>query len=243
MASNGFQLSVFFLIIALIYFVGMWLCCRRLFPSNSFFAFLVCLGAFSTFSYGVNGIKAGAAASLFLIAIAYCNQLKIAIPFLLLSLGFHHSMVLPIAAFALAWYYRNTKVYFYGWIFCLIVATLHITFFQQFLAGFSDERGAEYLLSSGQNWGGVTGFRIDFVIYSVVPIIIGFWALYRKFVESSTYEFILSIYLITNSVWMLCMYTNYNNRIAYLSWFLYPIVLIYPFLRRTWECTVIKCLR
>ena len=47
---------------------------------------------------------------------------------------------------------------------------------------------------------------------------------------SGLYKDLLNLYLCTNGVWMLCMYANFTNRIAYLSWFLYPIVLIYPFL-------------
>lgn len=232
-AASGFHWSVFFLIIALIYFMGMWICSRKLFPHDTLIAFLACLGAFSTFSYGTNGVKAGAAASLFLIALANHANGKKAILFLLLSLSFHHSMVLPIVAFALAWYYRNTRAYFYIWIFSLLCAILHISFFQILFAGFTDERGAEYLMSSGESWGGKSGFRIDFVIYSIMPVLVGYWALFKKFVESRTYEFILSVYLITNSVWMLCMYANFTNRIAYLSWFMYPIVLIYPFLEKS----------
>jgi hypothetical protein len=33
-----------------------------------------------------------------------------------------------------------------------------------------------------------------------------------------------------NALWMLCMYANFTNRIAALSWALYPIVIIYPYL-------------
>lgn len=232
-AARGFHWSVFFLVIAFVYFMGMWICCRKLFPSDTLIAFLACLGAFSAFSYGTNGVKAGAATSLFLLALAHHNNLPKAILFLLLALGFHHSMVLPIAAFALAWFYRNTKVYFYEWIFSFLCAVLHISFFQTLFAGFADERGAEYLMSGGEDWGGKSGFRIDFVIYSVMPVLVGYWAIFRKYVKSRTYEFVLSIYLITNSVWMLCMYANYTNRIAYLSWFMYPIVLIFPFFEKS----------
>lgn len=57
--------TFFFGLIAAIYFIGMFVACRKLFPSNTLIVFLVCLAAFSTFSYGTNGIKAGAAASLF----------------------------------------------------------------------------------------------------------------------------------------------------------------------------------
>ena len=230
-ASNQFGWSAFFLVIACIYFIGIWVACRKLFPQDVFISFLVCLAAFSTFSYGTNGIKAGAAASLFLIAVAYYEKRVVAILFLILSLGFHHSMTLPIGAFILAYFYKNTKVYFIAWGVCLLMAFLHISYFQNLLAGFADERGAEYLLSSGENWGGKTGFRLDFVLYSAMPVWVGYWAIFRKQVVSPTYEFILSVYLITNSVWMLCMYANFTNRIAYLSWFLYPIVLIYPFLK------------
>ena len=71
--------TVFFVLMAAIYFTGMLIVCRKLFPSNTLIVFLVCLAAFSTFSYGTNGIKAGAAASLFLVALAYRNNIVVSI--------------------------------------------------------------------------------------------------------------------------------------------------------------------
>ncbi len=231
MATNMSHWASFFLVIATIYFLGMWLCCQKLFPHDTMIAFLTCLGAFSTFSYGTNGVKAGAAASLFLIALANCNNWKLFIPLLALTLGFHHSMTLPLAAFGIAWFYRNTRAYFYAWLASLLIAALHITFFQNFFAGFTDDRGAAYLTAT--DWGlSYIGFRLDFVLYSSMPVLVGYWALYKKQVKSRIYNFLLSVYLITNSVWMLCMYANFTNRIAYLSWSMYPIVLIYPFFEK-----------
>lgn len=233
-ASNRLGWHFFFLVIACIYFIGTWVACRKLFPKDVLVAFLVFLAAFSTFSYGTNGIKAGAAAALFLIAVAYYENKLMAVLFLVLSLGFHHSMTLPIGAFILSYFYKNTKVYFIAWMFCLLMSFLHISYFQNLLAGMADERGADYLMTSGKNWGGRSGFRFDFVIYSAMPVLVGYWAIFRKQIQSRTYEFVLSIYLITNGVWMLCMYANFTNRIAYLSWFLYPFVLIYPYLNEDW---------
>lgn len=227
---NSLGWALFFLIIAFIYFVGMWVACKKMFPQDTLAAYLVCLAAFSTFSYATNGIKAGAAASLFLIAIAYQDKKVISIIFLLLSLGFHHSMVMPIAAYILAIIHRNPKTYFFMWIACVFIALLHITFFQSLFAGMTDEQGAGYLMSSGTNWGGREGFRADFVLYSSMPVIVGWKAIFKRNIRSSRYNFLLSLYLITNSIWMLCMYANFTNRIAYLSWSMYPVVLIYPFL-------------
>ena len=68
-----------------------------------------------------------------------------------------------------------------------------------------------------------------------MPVIVGWYALVKKKLQvSDLYKKLLSLYLCLNGVWMLCMYAEFTNRIAYLSWFLYPIVLIYPFLNEQW---------
>lgn len=83
-------------------------------------AYLVFLAAFSTFSYATNGIKAGAAASIFILALSYSDKLSICIPLLLVSLSFHHSMTLPLAAFALTFIFKNTKLIM-AWMFGIMV--------------------------------------------------------------------------------------------------------------------------
>lgn len=220
----------FFLCIAAIYFSAAYLGIRRLFPNDRWAAYLVFLAAFSTFSYGTNGIKAGAAASLFIWAMGYRENLKLCIPLILLSWGFHHSMQLPIAAFVLTLLFKNPKWYFYGWVACFFLAFAHVSFFANLFASMSDESGAGYLAGGGDD-GTKGGFRIDFILYSAMPILVGYWVIFKKRIEvSALYRDLLNLYLCTNGVWMLCMYANFTNRIAYLSWFLYPIVLIYPFL-------------
>ena len=42
------------------------------------------------------------------------------------------------------------------------------------------------------------------------------------------YIMFLSIYIICNSFWILVIKASFSNRFAYLSWFLFPIVLVYP---------------
>ena len=225
----------FFLFIAIIYFGAAYLGLRKLFPDHTFVAYIVFLAAFSTFSYATNGIKAGAAASLFILALGYRDNLKICIPLILISLGFHHSMIMVVAAFIMTLFIKNPKFYFYMWLFCLLMAAAHITSFAQLFSGFTTEHGAEYLLTEGGNDGTKGGFRIDFIIYSAAPIIVGWFAVFKKNIElSRLYKDLLNLYLCLNGIWMLCMYASFTNRIAYLSWFMYPIVLIYPFLNEQW---------
>lgn len=239
LSSKKISVEFFFLSIASIYFVGIAWASSWLFPNDKMAAFLVYLGALSTFSFSVNGIKAGAAASLFLVAIAMYEKRKWlwTVVFILLSLGFHHSMALSVVAFVVCLVVKNTKWFLWFWLFCFVIALLHVSFFQILIGGLADESGAIYLMGEGETvrrdvFG---GFRIDFILYSAVPIIFGCYGMMRKKQFSQKYSFLLNLYMLLNGVWMLCMYAEYTNRIAYLSWQLLPIVLIYPFLKEDWS--------
>ena len=231
MSSARYDIVIFFLIIALIFFVVYYIACVKIFPNNSWAAYLVFLGAFLTFASAVNGIKAGAAASLFICAIAYRENKPLSFALLALSWGFHHSMIICLLAYIVVSVYKNTKAYSILWILALVVAIAHITFFQEFFANYVNEKGASYLITEedgGEGW--YTGMRYDFVLYSFMPILVGWHTILKKGIHIPEYTFVFNLYLLLNALWMLCMYANFTNRIAALSWCLYPIIIIYPFL-------------
>lgn len=237
MSSHNCSERTPIVVLAIINIVFSAIACKKLFPNDSLLAFLVVIGSFSAFPKMVNGIKAGCASSLLLCALAYRDNIKISVLFLILSMGFHHSMQMAIAAYAVAHFYKaNEKTYFYIWGICLLLALAHVQYFQSLFGSMTDESGASYLLTSIEesNFGGRTGFRIDFVLFSSVPVIIGYYAIFKKKIQSESYNFVLNTYLITNAVWMLCMYAPYTNRIAEISWGIYPFAIIYPFLKENW---------
>lgn len=230
MASNKIDVSIFFFIISAIYFGCMFIALKRFFPNDITYALFIYLGAFSTFSYGTNGIKAGAAASVFLLVFIYHKKPLLALLFCALSWGVHHSMYFPITAFWIAYYVRKPKYYFIVWLCCFVMAALHVTFFQTLFAETSDS-AAGYLLHDSSTIAMKSGFRIDFILYGFIPIAIGYWIVEIKKYRDRMYELLLYTYLLTNAIWMLTMYAAFNNRIAYLSWFILPVVLAYPFFR------------
>lgn len=221
-----------FVLLAGIYFILTCVACKKFFPKNTVLAFLVFLGAFSTFSYSVNGVKAGVAASIFLCALAFrTNRPLWASILAIASWGFHHSMTPCVLTFFIIWVYSNPRFYFLFWLTCLVLSAAHITYFQSLFMNYTDAKGASYLdMGNMAGWDGKTGFRVDFVLYSAMPIIVGYWAIFKKKINNIKYDRILSTYLFLNGIWLLCMYAGFTNRIAYLSWFLYPFVLIYPVL-------------
>ena len=230
---NGIDSRLFFLLMAFLYFYCAYIGIKRLFSNHALIAFLVFLGAFSTFSYAANGIKAGVATSLFIMALGYKNKLWICLPLMLVSLGFHHSMVLPIAAFAITFFLKNPKWFYFGWLVCFILACFHVSYFQSLFGSMADEQGSLYLMATSETTDAYMRFRPDFVLYSAVPVWLGYqFEIKNKEIVSSTYKTLMHFYLTANAVWMLCMYASFTNRIAYLSWFVYPIIIIYPFLDR-----------
>lgn len=231
LSSHGASKQTPIIILAIINFGATFIAMRKLFPKDVYLAMLVFFGAFSTFGAATNGIKAGCAAALFLVALAYKENLIISYLFLFLSMGFHHSMQMPIVAFIGCSLYKNTKVYFWFWVLCLVIAAAHLTYFMGVFEGITDEHGSEYFNQEMiKGYEGKMGFRIDFILYSAVPVVLGYYYLIKKRVDSEKYRFLVNTYLVINGVWMLCMYAQFTNRIAYLSWLMYPVVLLYPFL-------------
>lgn len=244
MASKQVPVQFFFLLMAALNFMCSFFACRKLFPNDTFLSFVVFLAAFSTFTYATNGLKAGVAAALFLLAIANRNNILVAFILVIISYGFHHAMQLPAVAFFIVLIIRNPNIYFVAWAGSLLLSVFHVTYFQELFAGMTDSQGVRYLnYELNEHWSSVIRFRPDFVLYSSVPVIIGYRMVNVHKVRSRMYDFILNMYLLTNSVWMLCMYATFTNRIAYLSWLMYPIVLIYPFLEQKWDNNQYKILR
>ena len=84
----------------------------------------------------------------------------------------------------------------------------------------------------------VTGFRWDFLLYSAMPVLLGYYVVIKKKVFNSTYLLLLGTYIYANAFWIMVIRAEFSNRFAYLSWFLYPIVLAYPLMKlKIWPKT------
>lgn len=227
----------FFLIVEVLYIVPMILACMRLMKKNYDLAILFCFAAFSFFTYGVNGIRNGMACSLVTLALTYLNGNlgnKIVCALLaFLAVNIHGSTALPILCMVVAYYIRSPRFMFVFWafsIFLSLVAGGSISnLFTQL--GF-DERLSDYILTDvDEDLFSRTGFRWDFLLYSSIPVLFGYYILFKKKVFDFNYLLLLGTYIYANSFWIMVIRAEYSNRFAYLSWFLYPIVLAYPLLK------------
>lgn len=224
--------TVFFLLTAFVYIGGYVLTFKRIGKAQWSVLMIAAVFGIGFFAYGCNTLRAGMAYSLLLVGISVFPTRK-DLGALLACLSFftHHSMVIPICALIIAFFYKNTRIIFAGWIVLLVISIIFGNTMQEVLAKFfedaEDQRMALYALGQSDTY--KQWFRVDFLIYGFVPIALGLYYRFRKRFDDPFYVWIL---IIANGFWLLMIRAIYTDRFAYLSWGLMPIVLFYPLIRK-----------
>ena len=236
-AKNS-DIHTFFLLCASIYIGSLWIAMVRIFREYYYIPLLIVFSMFTFWQYGVNGIRNGLGASLFILAMSYVNRPIVMVVLGLVACGFHKSIYLMMAASGLAWFIKNSYYYLAGWIVCVGASYAAGFRIQNFLAslGFGeDDRFSGYL--TGDNMIGEVIqmsmiFRWDFLAYSAIGVAVGYYFIFRRNFKDEYYHWIYNTFLVTNAFWVLIIRAAYSNRFAQISWFIMPIVLIYPFLKQ-----------
>lgn len=239
--ARNSDIHMFFLLCAALYILPLWWAMHRIFRSYSYVPFLVILSMFSFWAYGVNGVRNGIGASIIILAMTYVENLPIMAILCILATGFHSSVYLMVAVGVLAWFIKNSYYYLGAWIFCIIISYLAGFTIQNFLAtlpiNIGDDRFSGYLTYTEEQMisdGLIVSmvFRWDFIAYSALGVGIGYYFIFVRKFEDEYYHWIYNTYLAMNSFWILIIRAAYSNRFAQLSWFILPIILIYPFMKK-----------
>ena len=234
---KNFNLRTWFLFFAALYVFPQYLVCKKLFDKYTTFAFVLIVGALSFSAYGFNGMRNGTACALVMYAIVH-PSLIVKIALFVAATSLHKSTLLPVVAYLVTFFYNDTKKYIYMWCVCFILAYSFSSILgnMQWLSDLIGDSRVDYLNqdfntlenASKMNFS-YTGFRWDFLIYSAVPIFWGWVTIVKKGITDEWYSRLLNIYLICNAAWLFTARVPFNNRFAYLSWFLLPLIITYPF--------------
>ncbi len=227
----------FFLLVEILYIVPVLWACYRLVPNHYILMFLFCMGAFSFFSYGVNGIRNGMACSLIIVALACVNKslLNKIIAGILCFLAFniHRSTALPILCLVASFFVKDTRYIMGWWLFSIVLSLVAGGAIEAFFTGLGfDDRMEGYSSENvDASMFSSTGFRWDFLLYSSMPIVLGYYVVFIRKIWDKNYLMLLNTYILCNSFWVMMIRASYSNRFAYLSWFMYALVLAYPCLK------------
>lgn len=264
--ASGMTVSGWFFIIEIGYLGFILLAMKKLIGENPWMGMLFFLSAFSTFTFGTNGIRNGLACSIITFAFALAvnkNIAKMVIPgfIAILAMGIHKSIALPIAAFlAASFVIKNPMIAIYFWVASIGISLVAGGTVSNFFMGLGfDDRMTQY--SNGMGEFGdqftQTGFRWDFLLYSAMPVWMTWYvsrkaqkerALYGDTLEEAEtgitgagriadadsmriFNILATTYILANSFWVMVIKAAFSNRFAYLSWFLYPVVLAYAVVR------------
>lgn len=244
----GLTTGGWFTVIATIYILPVIIGCYRIAPNNTFTLFLAFISSFLFISNGLNGIRNGAACSLAFCALCYAMNRKntkdwiICVLLCILAYGMHHStIILIIPMIASIFIIKSIKHALYIWVCAIVISLLFGNTLAYFVADFSsDDRALEYL-QAGANAATMekftdTGFRFDFLLFSMLPIIVGYYVCITRKISDKSFTLLLNTYILSNSIWIIFIYASYSNRFAMLSWFIYPFVLLYPYIRfKLWD--------
>lgn len=243
MATLGFPVAWWLTAVAAIYILPNVIGARRLFPNHAYLGFLFYVAFFLFYSGGTNGIRNADAYSLVFLGMTFLqerslkNYLICAI-LCLLGFEFHSSVYITIFALILSlWVIKRTDVAIVIWIAAIIVVLLTGSAVAQFASQFlDDDRAVDYIASStnaDMMNGGLSQlrFRWDFLLFSALPILIGWYVVIERQIKDRYYIFFLNTYILANAIWVVFMYASFSNRFAMLSWCIYPYVLCYPLIK------------
>ena len=225
--------KLFFVLSAFIYTYGYLFFCRTLgnnersvYPT----VFVACIVAMGFLNYGVNTMRSGMALSVLLLGYGFGLKQKKIPSYLLMALSclIHSSTLLPIIAYFVSTTNIKIRWYYFLWILLFIVSVLDIGgWVTSIIDFFHMDKLIDYVEDTEDSTYS-TGFRLSFVLYSVFPIIVGYYYCFILHYKDKVYERLYKQYLFCNAIWLLFIRMAYTDRFAYLSWFLIPFVLILP---------------
>lgn len=230
----GQNIDLFFILTAFIYTFSYYIWGRKIFTRKYVGYFVVMsIGCLGFSNYGTNVIRSGLAISILIIAANLKLKWSYKVILALIALSIHKSMIIPITAFLLANYIKNIWFAIGFWIVCLGLSVLNIDLSALFeTVGFVDERISSYAGNmEEENDSYEQGFRVDFLIYSIVPLFIAFYYKIHKKISDIDYDKAIKIYLYCNAIWLLVIRMAYTDRMAYFSWFLIPFISLYPVIK------------
>lgn len=228
--SRFCTVNQYFVLTAFVYLLNYTVAIKRMVGGNSYWLLVAVIMSMSFTSYNLNTMRAGLAISFIVLGISmYPDKLKMAIC-MLVALSIHSSMAIPIAMIALCYYYDKTPLYYKLWILSIPLSFVAGGLFNTLFAGFSEDDRTQYLTTETSSYN--IGFRIDFILYSLAPVLVGGYYIFKKKFRDRFYSMLYNSYLLTNIFWILVIRANYSDRFAYLSWLMIPFVLVYPLLKQ-----------
>lgn len=225
------NLYFFFFLITFFELCFFWFGCKEI---SKEYAIVLFLGILSShFFYGIttNTIRQGLALSIsfYSISLFFRNRFK---SFLLIVVAIlvHSSSIVFLVMHLFLIFLKTPLSAFLLWCFSIYLGLFRTFEKKTGYLLFFNERKYDLYITNGDMLYYKAGFRLDFVLYSALPIIIWLYLGNDKRIRGEEkYQYFLRCYLILNAIWLCFIYLPATDRLADLSWSLFSTVSLLPF--------------
>ena len=225
--------NIFFIFVSFIYTFSYYIFAKHQFGEKYMGYFIImAFGCLGFTGYGTNTIRSGVALGMLLLSLSFNGRIYLRILLAILSVTIHMSMILPIGIFLITTKIKKDNIAYAIWLICFVLSVFNLdlsSLMEELM--FVDQRVDTYtnMIATGYN----KGYRIDFLIYSVFPIIVSYYYKKLGYSSSQLYTQLYRTYIITNGLWLLVIRMAFTNRIAYLSWMIIPYIVLYPIIEHS----------
>lgn len=182
--------------------------------------------------YTTSGLRQAISMSFMVIAISFIvdNKKLLSLFAALLSAIFHWAslpFLLVVTSFIYIERYISEKKILLIWCMCCALSIFNVMEgFASLLESFIQISHVSSVYFQSDSSFYETGFRIDFFLYSAIPVIL-YLIQKKKFSDSvSSFNILFKIYLSLNCIAMLLNFIPFSDRLYGYSWFLIPIIII-----------------
>ena len=193
---------------------------RKITGDNSLYLVVLVLSFFWFVDLNSNILKSGLAYGLLLSALANPNRKRL---FFVAAFMCHSSSIIFILLYVIEGLLK-TRLLFLLWLLCNIISYLDLGLYQMFFSvlyyinpQYTELLNITHLISTEDYQ---TGYRLDFSLYSflaIIPFVKNVW------LKRNDY-YLLNLFLLLNSLFVLLYDVPYSNRIGLLSYVLLPIM-------------------
>lgn len=199
---------------------------------------LLSAGCLGFWSGATNILRAGIATSFFFFSLCMEEEKKkMYILFSICACMIHNSVIILVVSFFLTKYVQNFKYYIWLWLLFLLLSSANaLTPLVSFLSssmGDIGDRLAEYAFNEDSSTAELyvkAGFRIDFILYSALPIVYSRWIVLKQGYNDLFYKRLSCTYILVNCFFLTMIRVPYADRFALLSWSLISLIILYPYM-------------
>lgn len=209
--------------ITIIQAVFWYVCfCKWVERKNVLICILIFISLFSSYNLGANALRQAIAIPIGLIGLKFLLERKLLFGVLLILLGtlFHKSVFLVLLSWMLTTNKVQIKNYIYIWLSFTVLSISGVfsgvvNYIKYDFESYSHLAG-DAALERYQ-----TGFRIDFWMFSVIPLILFY---FLKQPKKDEYSQLMKIYITIFSFFILMFEIPYSDRVGLYTWTMFPIL-------------------